>query len=199
MFLRKVFDIGTGYSFGFKGEQAMLRRVIFLETVAGCPGMVGAMLRHFASLRKMQRDHGWIHTLLEEAENERMHLMIALALRDPSFPIRAGVLGAQAGFLVWYCLMYAISPRYCHRFVGYIEEEAVKTYTDLLKHIDAGKLPGFMTKAPETARIYYHLPEDATMREVFLCMRADEGHHREVNHVFAALKKDDPNPFPPGY
>ena len=35
-----------------------------LETVAGVPGMVGAMSRHFNSLRKMVRDNGWIHTLL---------------------------------------------------------------------------------------------------------------------------------------
>ena len=29
-------------------------------------------LRHMRSLRSMRRDNGWIHTLLEEAENERM-------------------------------------------------------------------------------------------------------------------------------
>lgn len=40
------------------------RRIIFLETVAGVPGMVAAMTRHLQSLRKMRRDHGWIHTLL---------------------------------------------------------------------------------------------------------------------------------------
>ena len=35
-----------------------------LETVAGVPGMIAAMARHFHSLRKLTRDHGWIHTLL---------------------------------------------------------------------------------------------------------------------------------------
>lgn len=40
------------------------RRIIFLETVAGVPGMVAAMTRHLHSLRRMQRDYGWIHTLL---------------------------------------------------------------------------------------------------------------------------------------
>ena len=35
-----------------------------LETVAGVPGMIAAMTRHFHSLRKLTRDHGWIHTLL---------------------------------------------------------------------------------------------------------------------------------------
>lgn len=40
------------------------RRIIFLETVAGVPGMVAAMTRHLQSLRRMRRDHGWIHTLL---------------------------------------------------------------------------------------------------------------------------------------
>jgi Alternative oxidase len=34
--------------------------------------MVAGMLRHLHSLRRMERDHGWIHTMLEEAENERM-------------------------------------------------------------------------------------------------------------------------------
>lgn len=41
-------------------------RIVFLETVAGVPGMVAAMVRHLYSLRKMRRDHGWIHTLLGE-------------------------------------------------------------------------------------------------------------------------------------
>ena len=39
-------------------------RIIMLETIAGVPGMVAAMVRHFNSLRRMTRDHGWIHTLL---------------------------------------------------------------------------------------------------------------------------------------
>jgi len=46
------------------------------------------MLRHLASLRRVQRDHGWIHTLLEEAENERMHLLVAVQLKQPSFAFR---------------------------------------------------------------------------------------------------------------
>lgn len=35
-----------------------------LETITGVPGMIGAMSRHFHSLRKLTRDNGWIHTLL---------------------------------------------------------------------------------------------------------------------------------------
>ena len=54
------------------------------------------MLRHMRSLRTMQRDHGWIHTLLEEAENERMHLLTFLQLRQPGMFFRGMVLLAQA-------------------------------------------------------------------------------------------------------
>ena len=32
-----------------------------------------------------------------------------------------------------YFLAYLISPRACHSFVGYLEEEAVKTYTHALQ------------------------------------------------------------------
>jgi hypothetical protein len=35
------------------GEAAWLSRILFLETIAGVPGMVAAMLRHLGSLRLM--------------------------------------------------------------------------------------------------------------------------------------------------
>lgn len=32
-------------------------------------------------------------------------------------------------FVNMFFIAYMLSPRFCHRFVGYLEEEAVKTYT----------------------------------------------------------------------
>jgi len=40
-------------------EQRWITRFIFLESVAGVPGMVAGMLRHLKSIRRMKRDHGW--------------------------------------------------------------------------------------------------------------------------------------------
>ena len=34
-----------------------------------------------------------------------------------------------------FSVSYLLSPKFCHRFVGYLEEEAVKTYTQCLKVI----------------------------------------------------------------
>lgn len=45
------------------------------------PGFVAAGFRHFRSLRALERDHGFIFTLLEEAENERMHLLVCMKVR----------------------------------------------------------------------------------------------------------------------
>ncbi|XP_020631717.1 alternative oxidase, mitochondrial-like [Orbicella faveolata] len=117
-------------------ENKWLNRIIMLETVAGVPGMIAAMARHFHSLRKLTRDHGWIHTLLEEAENERMHLMTALELKKPGILFRGIILLAQGVFVNLFFIAYILSPRFCHRFVGYLEEEAVKTYTYCLKVIN---------------------------------------------------------------
>ena len=36
-------------------------------------------------------------------------------------------------FVTMFSVAYLISPRFCHRFVGYLEEEAVKTYTKCLQ------------------------------------------------------------------
>jgi hypothetical protein len=57
------------------------------------------MIRHLRSLRKMDRDHGWIHTLLEEAENERMHLLTFLKLGRPGLAFRTSVRVTQVLFL----------------------------------------------------------------------------------------------------
>ena len=57
-----------------------------------------------------------------------------------------------------YFLAYMISPNFAHKFVGYLEEEAVKTYTVLLKHMDAGNIPEWKDlPAPKEAITYYEL------------------------------------------
>ncbi len=53
------------------------------------------MTRHLKSLRRMTRDHGWIHTLLEEAENERMHLLTFMSLRKPGPVLKVMVVALQ--------------------------------------------------------------------------------------------------------
>lgn len=89
---------------------------------------------------------------------------------------------------------YLISPGFCHSLVGFLEEQAVSTYTRALADIDAGLLwPN--TPAPAVAREYWKLADDATMRDVILAIRADEACHSHVNHTFAQLGEDDANPF----
>src|SRR3990167_5660462 len=56
-------------------------RAVVLETVAAVPGMVGATLNHLKCLRRMCDDKDWIKTLMDEAENERMHLMTFIEVR----------------------------------------------------------------------------------------------------------------------
>lgn len=197
--LRFNFDLFSGYYFGNMDESKWLTRIVFLETVAGVPGMVGAMIRHLHSLRLMRRDYGWIHTLLEEAENERMHLLTALTLKKPTKPFRAAVLFSQGLFVNFWFLAYLVSPQFCHRFVGYLEEEAVVTYTKCLQQLDNKQLPLFeKLEAPKISIRYWRLGENATMRDVLLSMRADEGHHRDVNHELANRDSSDPNPYGKG-
>ncbi len=158
-------------------------RAVVLETVAGVPGMVGATINHLTCLRRMSDDRGWIRTLMEEAENERMHLMTFVEIAKPSLFERLVVIAVQWVFYVFFFILYLVSPRTAHRLVGYFEEEAVISYTFYLAEIDEGRSPN--VPAPEIARRYWGLPDDATLRDVILVVRADEAHHRDVNHGFA--------------
>jgi ubiquinol oxidase len=158
-------------------------RAIVLETVAAVPGMVGATINHLKCLRRMCDDKGWIRTLMDEAENERMHLMTFIEVAKPTLFERLVILGVQWIFYLAFFALYLVSPRTAHRIVGYFEEEAVLSYTLYLKEIDEGRSPN--VAAPEIAKRYWGLSDDATLRDVVLVVRADEAHHRDVNHGFA--------------
>mmetsp|Transcript_34852 Transcript_34852/g.43019 ORF Transcript_34852/g.43019 Transcript_34852/m.43019 type:complete len:250 (-) Transcript_34852:1612-2361(-) len=95
---------------------------VTLETIAAVPGIVGAAHRHLRSLRSMKRDHGWINPLQEEAENERMHLLIWMQHTKPSRIERAFVVFAQGLYVAAYSVLMFVSPKTAHRTVGYLEE-----------------------------------------------------------------------------
>ncbi len=158
-------------------------RAIVLETVAAVPGMVGGALQHLRSLRTMTDDEGWIRILLDEAENERMHLMAFMHIAKPTRLERLLILIAQGVFYNAFFAIYLISPRLAHRIVGYFEEEAVVSYTQYLEEIDAGNHEN--VPVPEFALQYWDLPESARLRELVLAIRDDEAGHRNVNHEFA--------------
>lgn len=158
-------------------------RAIVLETVAAVPGMVGATLTHLRALRRMEDDRGWIRTLMDEAENERMHLMTFIAIAKPSWFERMVILTVQWFFYVGFFFLYIVAPKTAHRLVGYFEEEAVLSYTLYLEEIDAGRQQDML--APEVALRYWKLPEGTMLREVIEIIRADEAHHRDTNHYMA--------------
>lgn len=168
-------------------------RAVVLETVAAVPGMVGGMLIHLKSLRRIKEDKGWIKTLLDEAENERMHLMTFINIAQPTLFERFLIMFAQFIFIVLYLFIYVISPRTAHRIVGYFEEEAVISYSQYLQEVEDGKIEN--VKAPKIAIDYWNLPLNSTLKDVIEVVRDDEAGHRDVNHSYANIlnKKEDPN------
>ncbi len=160
-------------------------RAVVLETVAAVPGMVAGMLLHLKSLRKMQDDKGWIKILLDEAANERMHLMTFIKIAKPTFIERLIIMVAQFIFILMYLFIYLISQKTAHRIVGYFEEEAVISYTEYLNEIEEGKIENI--KAPEIAINYWNLPLNSRLKDVVKVIRDDEAGHRDVNHSFADI------------
>jgi len=151
-------------------------------------GIVASFHRHLRSLRSMRRDNGWINPLQEEAENERMHLLIWMQVTKPSFVERAFVLFAQGLYVAFYSVLYATSSSTAHRSIGYLEECAHRAYNDYLKAVDNGDIPN--RPAPAIAIQYYRLPPDATLRDVILHVRADECMHRDFNHMLSERIED---------
>ncbi|MEM6908228.1 MAG: alternative oxidase [Pseudomonadota bacterium] len=171
-------------------------RAVVLETVAAVPGMVGGLWQHLTALRKLRDDEGWVRTLLDEAENERMHLMTFIKIAQPNWFERGLIVAVQLIFYNFYFFLYLFAPRTAHRVVGYFEEEAVISYTAYLAEVDAGTHENI--PAPQIAIDYWQLPADARLRDVIIAVRADEAEHRDVNHAFAAAldEKNAHRPVP---
>jgi hypothetical protein len=194
------FNFMTGYQEKNPTAKSLEWRLIILESFAGVPGFIAAGFRHFYSLRNLKRDHGAIFTFLEEAENERMHLLVCLKMFEASFITKTMVILAQLTMTPILMMAYTINPKLLHRFVGYLEETAVYTYSNILDHMDQEgthlhqewkNLP-----APEIATVYWNLdPKKAKWQDCLEHMLADEAHHRDVNHTFAELPRNAPNPF----
>eukprot|EP01060_Flectonema_neradi_P001224 TRINITY_DN1072_c1_g1_i1.p1 TRINITY_DN1072_c1_g1~~TRINITY_DN1072_c1_g1_i1.p1 ORF type:complete len:312 (+),score=50.59 TRINITY_DN1072_c1_g1_i1:88-1023(+) len=194
-----TFNFLTGFSKDDPSAKSLIYRVLILESIAGCPGMVAAGVRHFRSLRKMERDGGWIHTLLEEAENERMHLLVFMRMFKPGLITRATVVMLQAVVVSCLFTVYCVNPSWIHRFVGYLEETAVQTYLTIIDRLQDPTKQLHREwkdlKAPEIAINYWRLPADATFLDVIKQICADEMHHRDVNHTLASMHQKDFNPF----
>jgi len=122
----------------------------------------------------LQRDHGWIATLLEEAENERMHLLVCLKMFEASYFVRTLVLSAQVLMTPFLMGVYLVNPKAMHRFVGYLEETACHTYVSVIKNIETPntKLNHAWKdlKAPPIAIGYWRLSRDATWVDTLKCM-----------------------------
>jgi len=144
--------------------------------------MVGGLWLHLHALRKMRDDEGWIRTLLDEAENERMHLMTFIEIAQPNWLERLIIAIVQLLFYNAYFFLYLFAPRTAHRVVAYFEEEAVLSYTQYLEEIDAGRHEN--VPAPQIAIDYWQLKPEASLRDVVIVVRADEAEHRDVNHSF---------------
>lgn len=155
-------------------------RAVVLETIAGVPGMVAGMWVHLRSLRQMKTGYGpMIRELLEEAENERMHLMFFIEIAKPNLFERLLILAAQGIFWNFYFLMYVFFPKTAHRMVHYFEEEAVKSYQSYLDMIAHGEIEN--VPAPQLAIDYYDLKPDAKLYDMVYRVQQDEKKHSEVN------------------
>ena len=99
-----------------------------------------------------------------------MHLLTFVRMKDPNIFFRAAVVGGQVGFGATFLTAYSISPAFCHRMVGYVEEEACSTYTKLIKAIEnapeGSDLAAWKTElAPKIARAYWKL-ENGTVLDL---------------------------------
>lgn len=148
--------------------------------------MVAGMLIHLRSLRRMERGNGtMIQELLDEAVNERKHLMFFMEIAQPNRFERFLIVVAQFFFWHFYLVMYIISPSTSHKMIAYFEEEAVRSYDEYLELIKGGTIEN--VPAPTLAIEYYGLDDDAKLSDMVWYVRADERKHSEANHRMAGF------------
>ena len=148
-------------------------RAVVLEAVAAVPGKVRQTVQHLKSLRRREADHRGIRILPNAADCGRIHLVTLMEIVRPSGLERLLVLLAHCVFYTLYFLFYVVSPGTAYRVVGYLAEEAVRTYTDYLACVENGTYDDIA--APGIAIDYWRLDPDAGLREVIIAIGGDHG------------------------
>jgi hypothetical protein len=115
-----------------------------------------------------------LYCYVEEAENERMHLLVCLKMFETSAVTRTLVVAAQLVMTPILMSIYLVHPKSMHRFVGYLEETACHTYASIIQHVET---PGthlheswHNLPAPDIAKGYWKLDKDAKFVEALKCM-----------------------------
>merc|ERR1719356_2401176 len=118
---------------------------------------------------------------------------------NASLVTRLLVVCAQVFMTPFLAAIYVVHPKAVHRFVGYLEETACLTYANIISQVETPGTPLHEAwaelPAPQAAKGYWKLSDDAKWLDALKCMFADESNHRDVNHTFATMKSDDPNPY----
>lgn len=173
----------TAHVMDFFFRERYGHRAVVLETIAAVPGMVGGLLQHLKSLRLIKDDKGIIKILLDEAENERMHLLIYSEIAKPTSLERFFIMFIQLFFYNLYFFLYLFSPKTAHRVVGYFEEEAIHSYEKYLNLVEEN--PSSDGKATDLSINYWKLKNDPKLSDMIKATILDEMKHRDVNHELA--------------
>jgi ubiquinol oxidase len=126
-----------------------------------------------------------------------VHLMTFREIAEPNLLDRLFIRTAQISFFGIYTVVYALSPATAHRMIGYIEEEAIHSYTHFIDEVEAGNIPN--VPAPKLAIQYWNLDEKAKLKDLLFAIRDDEMEHRDVNHNFADQILSVPSSTPHGH
>ncbi|THG18388.1 hypothetical protein TEA_024331 [Camellia sinensis var. sinensis] len=136
------------------------------------------------SLRWFEYSGGWIKTLLDEAENEGIHLMTLMEVAKPRWYECALMFTVQGVFFNAYFLAYLILPK-TGSSRGWVLGGEGNSFLHFLKELDKGNTEN--VPAPAITIDYCQLPPDSTLHDVVMVVRADEAHHRDVNHFVSVI------------
>jgi len=96
----------------------------------------------------VNRRSRWTHAFINRAATQTTHRGVQRSRYHHS-----------RDFIQFFFVAYLLSPKFCHRSVGYLEEEAIKTYTSMISSMDHGKLSEWKREhAPVIARIIGNYP-----------------------------------------
>ena len=115
-------------------------------------------------------------------------LFLPEALKEANSPPPGNPLYDE--FMVFYFILYILDHKTAHKMVALFEEEAVKSYTEYLSLVENGEVEN--VPAPQLAIDYYNMNRDARLSDLIVRVRADEQHHSEVNHSYAASTSPRP-------
>jgi len=194
-----IVDVMSGFKYEEKTKAIWISKLVLTHMFLPNHSLAGAMVYHTKSVCNPGRDTATVSWYLANADNLRHSFVALLEIKNPNLFYRLATSLAQLIDLAYWAISMFPAPRWNHRMVAYMLEDAIVVLNKCIAEIEApnSSVGSWKSeKAPQFAVDYYGLKDgESSVKDMLIAIREETYKHLVLNHVIASISNDEMRPL----